>query len=68
MSNGSYGYCGGYFDGSVRRGVFFESVVYSISYGGISANDVSDLATPISSLKLDAPTMQGLACGGPGLL
>jgi hypothetical protein len=65
MPNGNYGYCGGYFDGSVRRGVFFENVVYSISYGGILANDVSALATPLASLKLDAPTMQNLACGAP---
>jgi Beta propeller domain len=62
LPNGNYGYCGGYFDGAVRRGVFFESVVYSISYGGIMANDVSNLATPISSLKLGAPTMQNVTC------
>ena len=65
MPNGNYGYCGGYFDGSVRRGVFFENVVYSISYGGILANDVSNLATPLSTLKLEAPTMQGLSCTAP---
>jgi hypothetical protein len=68
MQNGSYGYCGGYFDGAVRRGVFFENVVYSISYGGIMANDVSNLGTSMSSLKLEAPTMSGLACGAPGAL
>ena len=62
LPSGRYGYCGGYFDGAVRRGVFFENVVYSISYGGILANDVSQLATPISSLHLAAPTMQGLTC------
>jgi len=60
-SAGQYGYCGGYYDGAVRRGVFFEDVVYSISYGGILANDVSSLAQ-IASLKLEAPTMQGLSC------
>ena len=63
MPNGNYGYCGGYFDGSVRRGVFFENVVYSISYGGILANDVGALASPLNSLKLEAPTMQSLSCG-----
>jgi len=63
MPNGSYGYCGGYFDGSVRRGVFFENVVYSISYGGIVASDVAALASPMNSLKLEVPTMQGLSCG-----
>src|SRR5262249_56502012 len=60
MPNGSYGYCGGYFDGAVRRGVFFENVVYSISYGGILANDVASLATPISKLKLPPPTPPNL--------
>jgi hypothetical protein len=65
MPNGSYGYCGGYFDGSVRRGVFFENVVYSISYGGILANDVAKLDTPLASLKLAPPTMQNLSCVAP---
>ena len=66
MPNGNYGYCGGYFDGSVRRGVFFGNVVYSISYGGILANDVDNIATPLSSLKLASPTMQSVACdAGP---
>jgi hypothetical protein len=67
MPNGSYGYCGGYYDGSIRRGVFFENVVYSISYGGIVASDVGALAPPVSSLKLSAPTMQGLSCTPTGL-
>jgi hypothetical protein len=58
LPNGNYGYCGGYFDGAVRRGVFVENVVYSISYGGVIASDVSNLAgAPIATLKLDAPTM-----------
>ena len=61
-SNGDYGYCGGYYDGSVRRGVFFENVVYSISYGGILANDVTSLAQ-VASLKFEAPSLQGLSCG-----
>jgi hypothetical protein len=66
MPNGNYGYCGGYFDGSVRRGVFFENVVYSISYGGISANDVNNIATPLNTLKLASPTMQSVSCdAGP---
>ncbi len=56
-NNGGFGYCGGYFDGAVRRGVFIENVVYSISYGGVLANDVSQLASPLAQLKLDAPTM-----------
>ncbi len=57
LPNGNYGYCGGYFDGAVRRGVFVENVVYSISYGGIIASDVSQLTSSIATMKLDAPTM-----------
>ncbi len=60
LPDGNYGYCGGYFDGSVRRGVFIGSFVYSISYGGIIASDVAALGTPVSTLKLDAPTMAGV--------
>ncbi|MDP9000518.1 MAG: beta-propeller domain-containing protein, partial [Myxococcota bacterium] len=60
LPNGNYGYCGGYFDGAVRRGVFIGNYVYSISYGGIIASDVSALDLPVSTLKLDAPTLGGL--------
>ena len=61
LPNGNYGYCGGYFDGAVRRGVFVENVVYSISYGGIVASEVSTLASAMNTLKLSAPTLQN-AC------
>jgi uncharacterized secreted protein with C-terminal beta-propeller domain len=61
LPNGNYGYCGGYFDGAVRRGVFIENFVYSISYGGIIVSDVASMDTPVSTLKLDAPTLAG-AC------
>jgi len=67
LPNGNYGYCGGYYDGAVRRGVFFENVVYSISYGGILANDVSQITAPLASLKLPAPALQTLTCGPVGL-
>jgi hypothetical protein len=60
LPNGNYGYCGGYYDGTVRRGVFIENFVYSISYGGIIASDVSALGTPVSTLSLDAPTLVGV--------
>jgi hypothetical protein len=76
LPNGNYGWCGGYFDGSVRRGVFFSSsgacgtacstVVYSISYGGILANDITNLATPLSTLRLPAPALNGVSCPGGG--
>jgi hypothetical protein len=64
MPNGNYGYCGGYFDGAVRRGIFIENVVYSISYGGIVASDVGALAKPVNTLKLEAPSQSGMSCGG----
>ena len=35
----SRGYCGGYYSPEVRRSVFMEDVLYSISYGGIIASD-----------------------------
>lgn len=50
-----YGYCGGYFTPQVRRGVFLEDVAYSISYGGIVAKKVSELANAGVSLALPAP-------------
>jgi hypothetical protein len=66
LPDGYYGYCGGYYDGSVRRGVFIGNDVFSISYGGIIASDVSNLSTPIATLKLDPPTMAGI-CPAPGM-
>lgn len=49
-------YCG-YYQPSVRRGVFLESTVYSISYGGIVAKDTNDLNAPGGSLSLGAPVV-----------
>ena len=49
------GYCGGYYGVNVRRGVFLDDVVFSVSYGGVMAHDLSDLTTPIASLPLEAP-------------
>ncbi|WP_437967410.1 beta-propeller domain-containing protein [Sorangium sp. So ce260] len=48
----------------VRRGVFIEDHVYSISFGGVIANALDDLTTPVASLPLPAPTSWGYACGG----
>jgi hypothetical protein len=61
LPNGDYGYCGGYYDGAVRRGVFIGDYVYSISYGGIIASPVASLATPTATLQLGPPTLAG-AC------
>ncbi len=61
------GYCSGYYQPSVRRGLFLDNVVYSISYGGVRANDASTLA-PLSSFALPQPQLQsypGCATGNP---
>lgn len=61
------GYCSGYYQPSVRRGLFLDDVVYSISYGGVRANDASTLA-PLSSFALPQPQLQsypGCASGNP---
>lgn len=49
-------YCG-YYQPSVRRGVFLESFVYSISYGGIVAKDTNDLNAAGGSLALGDPVV-----------
>ncbi len=60
------GYGCGYYGPSVRRGVFLEDVIYSISYGGVIANKVGQLASPGQSLPLSAPVAPGGGyCGGP---
>ncbi|WP_437937638.1 beta-propeller domain-containing protein [Sorangium sp. So ce341] len=54
-----------YYGGAdVRRGVFIEDHVYSISHGGVLVNALDDLATPVASLPLPAPTSWGSGCGG----
>jgi hypothetical protein len=49
------GYCYGYYGFDVRRSVFIEEALYSISYGGIVASDASSLGT-IATLPLEQPT------------
>lgn len=46
-------YCGGW-ETEVRRSVFIEDAVYSISRGGVVASNVGDLST-IASLAFDLP-------------
>ncbi|WP_437876479.1 beta-propeller domain-containing protein [Sorangium sp. So ce513] len=56
---------GCYYYGSaeVRRGLFIEDYVYSISHGGVLVNALDDLATPVASVALPAPETW-YACGG----
>jgi uncharacterized secreted protein with C-terminal beta-propeller domain len=49
------GWCGGYYQPTVRRGVFLENVVYSISYGGIIAKDANNLAAAGNEMSLPTP-------------
>jgi hypothetical protein len=49
------GYCGGYYGPQVRRGVFLDNFVYSISYGGVIAKDANNLGGAGSELALPAP-------------
>ncbi|MBX3216789.1 MAG: beta-propeller domain-containing protein [Labilithrix sp.] len=49
------GYCGGYYGPTVRRGVFLENFVYSVSYGGVVVKDSNNLAADGSQLALSAP-------------
>ncbi len=65
FANAPYLTCG-YYNPGVRRSVFMENVLYSISYGGIKANDVDSLAL-LSSVQLSAPSMDAsYGCGGGG--
>jgi hypothetical protein len=59
------GFCGGYFGPQVRRGVFLEDVLVSISYGGVVAADTRNLAAaPIPILPLQPPDLPGAPkCG-----
>lgn len=49
------GYCGGYYGAQIRRGIFMDDFVYAISYGGVTANALTDLVTPVGSLPLPPP-------------
>lgn len=68
FANQPGGYACGYYQPSVRRGVFMEDVIYSISYGGVIAQKVDQLASPGKVLPLSAPvTPEGYpTCGGSG--
>ena len=59
-----YDYCGGYYDVQVRRGVFLDDYVFSISYGGVVANHVDNLNEPVATFVLDPPTSSGYDCSG----
>ncbi len=66
VSTSPGGYGCGYYGPSVRRGVFLEDVAYSISYGGIIANKVDQLASPPQVLRLAPPVAPGGGYCGSG--
>jgi len=58
------GWCGGYYGPEVRRSVFMDDVMYSISYGGIVATNTLDLST-VKTLSMGKPYIEGYsACYG----
>jgi uncharacterized secreted protein with C-terminal beta-propeller domain len=57
VSTAPSGYCGGYFGPEVRRGVFLENFVYSVSYGGVIAKDTANLAADGVSVALPTPEL-----------
>ncbi|MDI3289525.1 beta-propeller domain-containing protein [Polyangium sp. 15x6] len=59
-----YGYCGGYYGVDVRRGVFIDDYIYAISYGGVTASDVTSPETIVSSIALPQPAQPYDYCGG----
>jgi uncharacterized secreted protein with C-terminal beta-propeller domain len=58
------GYCGGYYGVDVRRGLFIDEYVFSISYGGVIASHVADPASPVATLPLPQPEASYDYCGG----
>ncbi len=43
----------------VRRGLFIEDFVYSISYGGVLVHSLDDLTTPVAMVDLPEPNTSG---------
>jgi len=56
VSKSTAGSCGWSYDPAVRRGLFLENVVYSISYGGVIAKPVDQLGSAGATLPLPAPS------------
>jgi uncharacterized secreted protein with C-terminal beta-propeller domain len=63
-SNFSRGWCGGYYGADVRRSVFMDDVMYSVSYGGIVATDTKTMGQ-VRTLGFGRPVIDGWnACYG----
>ena len=50
-----YPYYGCSYPANVRRGLFIDEYVYSMSYGGVLVHALADLETPLAAAPLPAP-------------
>lgn len=70
LSPDVYG-CG--YPATVRRGLFVDTTVFTVSYGGVTAHSLASLASPLASIALpqpaftwEGPYFLGLATAGSG--
>ena len=54
---GEVGECNSFAD--MRRGIFIEDWIYSISTAGVQVHGLDDLATPIAEVRLPDPILPG---------
>lgn len=52
LAPGAYG-CG--YPATVRRGLFVDTTVFTVSYGGVTAHDLASLAAPLATVALPQP-------------
>jgi uncharacterized secreted protein with C-terminal beta-propeller domain len=60
------GYCGGYYGVDVRRGLFMDNNLVSISYGGIVTSSLDNLTQAVATLPFEAPPVASLPYCGSG--
>ena len=53
------------FGAAMRRGLFIEDYLYSISYGGVQVHAIQDLTTPVAEVNLAMPSALGYSCAPP---
>ncbi len=50
---------------AMRRGLFIDDYLYSISYGGLKVHSMQDLSTPVGAVDLSMPSALGYSCAPP---
>lgn len=50
---------------AMRRGLFIDDYLYSISYGGLKVHAMQDLSTPVGAVDLSMPSALGYSCAPP---